>query len=106
MLVNFENVVITVEADTPEAAYDQLCDLFAEPAAVGMEYTTDTYSTQPDGATIPSDERSTHELWPDNRRLACEFVQDNPHEWWCTVHDQLCIGSTQEPNSCPDGKDR
>lgn len=31
----------------------------------------------------------------------CEFTQENPHEWYCTVHDVLVVAGTTEPVSCP-----
>lgn len=30
----------------------------------------------------------------------CEFVQQNPHEWYCTIHKVLMIAGTSEPNRC------
>jgi len=30
----------------------------------------------------------------------CEFVQRQPHEWFCTVHKSLKVAGTSEPVSC------
>jgi hypothetical protein len=53
--------MITVSAETPEAAYAALCDLFSLAVLTGVkvEYTTDTYSVE--GSTELED---TSDLWP------------------------------------------
>jgi len=33
----------------------------------------------------------------------CQFEQQNPHEWLCTTHQILMIGSKQEPVFCSKG---
>ena len=68
MEVQFNNVTITVEAETPQEAYAHLCEVFAASMNLvdpprSLEYTTDTYVFGPvrlDGQK----ERSTSELWP------------------------------------------
>jgi hypothetical protein len=64
VIVTFQNVIISIDAPTPEAAYDRLCNVFEpESRAERLEYTTDTYTTEKDHA-----ERSTWFLWPDQRQ--------------------------------------
>jgi hypothetical protein len=57
----FHNVMITISAETPEAAYEALCDLFSNAVHTGtkVEYTTDTYSVE--GSAELED---TSDLWP------------------------------------------
>lgn len=55
----FHNVTITIEAETPRAAYDKLCALLHDDNYT-VEYTTDVFTTDAD----PHHERSTTELWP------------------------------------------
>lgn len=61
MLTTFHNVEITVEAPTPEAAYEKLCDLF-ETQIKELSYTTDSFTTDAD----PETDRDTSELWPED----------------------------------------
>ena len=46
METTFHNVLITVSAATPKEAYNKLCLLLRDK---DVEYTTDTYSTNPPG---------------------------------------------------------
>lgn len=34
----------------------------------------------------------------------CQFEQQNTHEWFCTTHQVLMIGSQQEPVFCSKGR--
>lgn len=60
MITNIR-VLVSIEAESPKAAYDILCDVLGERASSegDLEYTTDTYSTDAD----PIDRDAT-ELWP------------------------------------------
>jgi hypothetical protein len=53
----FHNVTITVEADTPKAAYNRLCTLLSDSH---VEYSTDTWTDN----THPDDEHPVTDLWP------------------------------------------
>lgn len=46
MIITFHNVLISIEAETPEAAYKLLCErCFGDTSKEGLlEYTTDTYT--------------------------------------------------------------
>lgn len=63
MITTFHNVLISIEAKTPEAAYDLLCELLTSSR---VEYTTDTFTAHQyaEGGTT----KSTYELWPDQRQ--------------------------------------
>ena len=56
--------------------------------------------------TLPCTESEAAEIQAliDRVHDACEFVQEQPHEWRCTTHDVLQIGSQKEPVVC-DGAD-
>lgn len=56
------------------------------------------YREQMDDTPWPDPEK------PEDEVEGCEFVQKNPHEWFCTTHEVLCIGGTQEPNFCAIGE--
>jgi len=62
MTVTFHNLTITLEAESAQQAYDDLCahlELYDRACGGGaVEWETDTYSV--DGG----EERSTEELWP------------------------------------------
>lgn len=52
-------VLVTFDEETPQAAYDELCELLNIGAFENrLEYTTETYTTDSDSA-----ERDTSELW-------------------------------------------
>ena len=78
MLVTFHNVILTIEAESAEEAYDYLCDLVYQAqdddTPMMAELVTDTYDTQAEGETEPTAERSTQELWPDNRRSIADDI--------------------------------
>jgi hypothetical protein len=59
MITTFHNVLISIEADTPEEAYARLCGLLN---AAGVEYTTDTFSTYDQGERVGN--YSTELLFP------------------------------------------
>ncbi len=61
MEVTFNNVTITIEADSAKAAYLKLCTVL-ETKDNSIEYMTDTYTVER-GETIKDHE--TDELWPD-----------------------------------------
>ena len=68
MHVNFLNVIITVEAESPEAAYDRLCEVLNRNDG-DLEYTTNTFTTHATERYAKETEpRSTYTLWPDNRK--------------------------------------
>lgn len=59
MDVTFQNVTITVTADTPQDAYTALCEALAP-----FEYSTDTYTLCEDDRAEPMEDRDTAELFP------------------------------------------
>lgn len=60
METTFNNVMITIEADSPEKAYTRLCEILEVGCKVGeLEYTTDSFSL---GDSTES--HDTSELWP------------------------------------------
>lgn len=59
MDVTFQNVTITVTADTPQDAYTALCEALAP-----FEYSTDTYTRHEEDGVEPTEERDTTELFP------------------------------------------
>ena len=61
MIVNFQNVEISIEASSPEEAYTKLCDLLADNHSV--DWYTDTYTVN-DGMEV----RDTGELFNDGER--------------------------------------
>jgi hypothetical protein len=65
VITTFHNVLISIEAESPEAAYELLCETLD--ASNSIEYTTDTYVNHNDISSDPHerDERSTSELWPE-----------------------------------------
>lgn len=67
MLVQFNNVTITVQAKTKKEAYTLLCNALS--TLPGHEWTTDTYHTE--GMVTP---RSTVELFPGNQGGSDETV--------------------------------
>lgn len=59
MEVEFNNVTVTVTADTPKAAYTKLCSMLSKD---GVEFTTDTFDTHGADGNLDSS-RSTRELF-------------------------------------------
>lgn len=59
MIVTFLNVELSVEAESPRAAYDKLADFLDVGVRTGLlEYSTDTFVTDSD-----DDPKDTAELW-------------------------------------------
>lgn len=60
MITNIR-VLVSIESDSPQEAYDILCGTLAITAndSGNLEYTTETYTTDDDDT-----ERDTRELWP------------------------------------------
>ena len=64
MTVYFRNVLISIEADDPKAAYDRLCDVLGSAAAEGdLEWATDTYTVH-EYRRKETEPRKTSRLWP------------------------------------------
>ena len=63
MEIQFNNVTITITAESPKLAYKYLCELF-EQGQGRLEYTTDTFEVDPKLHEL-SALRDTSELWPE-----------------------------------------
>lgn len=59
MEVKFNNLTVTIEAESAEEAYTLLCQGLKDTAPV-VEWETDTYSTEATG----HNDRPTQEIWP------------------------------------------
>lgn len=99
MEVTFRNVTITIEADTPQAAYDKLCEAMEPLIANGtLEYETDSYTFDADGGRHGGD---TQELWGDTDDEVCEecgnvidrnddgSTKDNQHVDTCSLYPYM-----------------
>jgi hypothetical protein len=67
MITTFPNVLISIEADSPEEAYKLLARKLNDMNdTYNVEYTTDTYTVSPADESIPgwNEGRSTFELMP------------------------------------------
>lgn len=73
METTFHNLTITIDAKTPQDAYDKLCQLLADH---GMEFTTSTFSTYDHGEE--GEERDTEELFPIQASTACKTKRKRP----------------------------
>lgn len=65
MDTTFHNVTITIDAEAPRAAYDMLCNALGtiELCGIGIEWNTDTYSTESEQA-----QRPTTDLFPNTEQ--------------------------------------